>query len=176
MTYAQSDTAPETSRSLAVRRTTTRLLRATAYRAEAAAGIGAILLFATAVAGAGPDWFHSHDLIPPMAVLALYGLATLLQEMLGSASTHIDPDARDGDTLFAAADVFTELREDLRAGADKNDVLIGLQASRVLPALHGTLAELTAAFAAEDLDEADDIDAAAQAVGDAAHALGEKHL
>jgi hypothetical protein len=156
-------------------RLTTRVLREVADRLE---GTALLAMFAVGIAGishVGPAWLQASGNELVVFVFAAWGLAKLGDRALYDIADWIDPDARDGDSAFVAAELFKQLAADVRQGAEWDDVRIGLKASQVLPALYGALDDLGDVYAGlgED-DEAEDLRAAAAGIRTASRHLGDK--
>lgn len=158
-------------------RFTTLALREISHRIDNVAITAAFAVAATSLFDFGPAFMQLGDTGLMVAIVALWGAAKLVGEMAADVADWIDPDATDGDTLWMAAELFKQLGFDVQNGADKDDVLAALQATRVLPALSSTLKDLQAAYQADgEQDEADDLSTAARQIQYAAEALGDKQF
>lgn len=164
-----------TRRGVKALRITTRVLREIADRLETTALLAVAVLTIAATFHAGPAWTQMDRGTFTVAIFAAWGAAKFSESTLYGAADWIDPDARDGDSAFLVAEVLNGLTDDIRHGADHDDVLIGLQASQVLPALHTVLGALGDAFdEGGESEEAADLYAAGIAVRSAARRLGAK--
>ncbi|MDT0347540.1 hypothetical protein [Streptomyces litchfieldiae] len=106
--------------------------------AAAAVGVAATSMFEF-----GPQWAQltsAFDLT--LAVLALYGAAQLIRPGLTGLATWLDPDLRDGHDLREAGRLIAQVRQDLEAGDDCDDVLRELYVSAVAEQLAWLLEDL----------------------------------
>ncbi|MCT9142421.1 hypothetical protein [Streptomyces violarus] len=87
--------------------------------------------------------------------LALWGGAKVLEALADEFAEWINPDARDGDLLFAVAAQIEQVTSDVRQGADYDDVRLALQSSNLTPGLYALATVLRDEYAREgEMEEA----------------------
>jgi hypothetical protein len=141
VTDTQTRTTPATSRGTAALRWTTTVLLIAADSVNALPVLAAIAAFITVTFNVGPDWAQGTPAI--VAVLAVYGVSQLAEELLGDVAAWIDPDARDGQELREAGRIVNSVWADLNTGADRDDVLVNLHISALPEQVAGLLEDLS---------------------------------
>jgi hypothetical protein len=110
-----------------------------------------------------------------LLILAVAGTATLIETIAYGTADWIDPDARDGDALWDVVKELKQLTADVRQGADYDDIMLGVQASKVLPAMSLLLGALGDAYEEDgEREEARALYEAGISLRYAARELGEK--
>ncbi|MFF3256498.1 hypothetical protein ACFYWP_37205 [Actinacidiphila glaucinigra] len=160
-------------------RITTRVLREIGDRLEGLAVIAAVTVVCFHLAGI--TRFDDTQLV--VVILAVWGAAMLIRPATYGFADWIDPDIKDGDDLFGAAQKIKDVASDIYQGADCYDVTVAVTASEILPAVSRLLGALGDAYTegactecGDDVDneEAGALYAAGVAVRDAARHLGHK--
>ncbi|MEW1551302.1 hypothetical protein [Streptomyces tsukubensis] len=82
-----------------------------------------------------------------LLVLAVWGAARLIENITYDIADRISPAQHDGGDLWAVTSTLQAEAAALADGADHDDIRAALQASQVLPALHGLMEELNTAYA-----------------------------
>lgn len=117
------------------------------------------------------------DNMAMLLVLATWGTALLIKGFAYYVADRIDPDARDGDDLWDATTALRDTVEDITNGANYDDILLALQASQVLPALHELTVHLRGAYAQDgEMEEAAALSDTVALVRAAAESMGHRDL
>ncbi|MET8859241.1 hypothetical protein [Streptomyces sp. NPDC004579] len=166
-----------------VRRATTRVLRLVGRNIDTAANLPVALAVLTWIANTVVEFAPAltrltvWDVI--LYLLAVGGGIAVIENVTLTVASLIDPDSdRDGDDLWDAAQVLTKNAVAVgEGGADYGDVCIALQASRVMPALHGLTAQLRDAYARDgDMEEASALSDTEALIRTAAESLGHRDI
>ncbi|OEJ20811.1 hypothetical protein AR457_41815 (plasmid) [Streptomyces agglomeratus] len=108
-----------------------------------------------------------------LLILAGWGAARVIEEIAYDVADRIDPDLRDGDDLWDATQVLQANAAALAEGANYDHVRRSLQASQVLPALHGLTEQLRDDYAKNDeMQEASALSDTAALIRAAAQSFG----
>lgn len=129
MSKVVSTTPAAESAGTKARRAVTWTLRFVGHSADL---IGAVCILAAALKGQARGW----ELL--LLALAVYGGTKAVEYVTFSTAELLDPDARDGDLLQNAELLIREIHEDLKNGADTDEVVTNLRESH----LAGALADL----------------------------------
>ncbi|MDX2698938.1 hypothetical protein [Streptomyces ipomoeae] len=180
MTAMQLNSADGHGRGLRALRLTTHVLRRVGDRVQAVAlGVVGVAVAAWMVNGV-VDFTPVLDVTEGVAILlilATWGVARLIEGFAYDVADWIDPDARDGDDLFSAATLLQGNVDDLRQGADYDDIRLGLQASNVLPVLYVLTTSLRNEYANDgEMEEASALSDTAALVRAAAESFGHKDI
>lgn len=180
METQQLATAPAASRGTKVLRVAAQALRRVGDLVGAAvtwaATIAVVVLIANDVAGFASALDRVMGPKVAVLILAAWGVAQLVESAAYGAADWIDPDARDGDLLWDVVKDLKQLAADVRQGADYDDVRLGVQASKLLPAVEQLLGAIGDMYDEDgEDDEASALYVAAVTVREAAAHLGEKY-
>ncbi|MFE0453129.1 hypothetical protein ACFW2D_17950 [Streptomyces sp. NPDC058914] len=148
--------------------------------------VGTVTVGAVAVAAVAWMANDVHEFAPALNVtsgvailliLAAWGSARLIESFAYDAADRIDPGVRDGDDLWDATKAFQANVRDITEGADYDDIRIALQASQVLPALHGLTVQLRNAYAKDgEMEEASALSDTVALLHAAAESLGHRDI
>jgi hypothetical protein len=143
------------SRSVTVRRYAVRALRRVVQFSDVPFTAGALAMLVMWAAHTGPGWITTVTDWQIMLYLVLvYGANRMVDTLAETAIDLIDPDRWDGDIAYELAGGLTELRADIDAGADIDDVLDSIRSSNLVPELMATVRALGSGYAARgDEDE-----------------------
>ncbi|MEU2380375.1 hypothetical protein [Streptomyces misionensis] len=180
MTAMHLNSADGRDRTLRALRRTTHVLRLVGDHvptvAIGAIGAGALAWMVNRVTEFAPV-LDLTEYMADLLILATWGMALLIKSFVYDVADRIDPDARDGDDLWKAATSFQDTAEDIINGADYDDIRLALQASQVLPALHGLTVQLRNAYALDgEIEEAAALSDTVALVRAAAESMGHRDL
>ncbi|MEU5483505.1 hypothetical protein [Streptomyces mirabilis] len=117
------------------------------------------------------------DGMAALLILAVWGAALLVKGFAYDIADRIDPDLRDGDDLWDATKVFQANAADIAEGANYDDIRLALQASQVVPALHGLTVLLRNAYAQDgEMEEASALSDTAALLRAVAESMGQVAL
>lgn len=180
MTAMNLDSADNYGRAVRSLRRTTRILRLVGdHVPTVAAGVvaaGVLAWTVNDVTEFAPVLSITHNMAM-LLVLATWGAALLVKNLVHVIADVINPDSRDGDSLWEATTALRDTVEDITNGADYDDVRLALQASQVLPALHELTVQLRGAYARDgEMEEAAALSDTAALVRAAAESMGHRDL
>ncbi len=142
-------TARTEPRNVIVRRFVTRTLRRIADSSDVFFTSGLLALTVLWFAHAGPAWIaQATDWQLIGYGVILYGINRLFDGVVEGIADALDPDRFDGDIFFEMSESLRALRTDIENGADTDDVLDSLVASRVIEELISTVRGTSQQFAA----------------------------
>ncbi|MET9016884.1 hypothetical protein ABZX74_39410 [Streptomyces olivaceoviridis] len=180
MTAMHLNSADGDGRALRARRRTTQVLRLVGDHVSTVAvgfaGAGALAWMMNDVTEFAPV-LNISDNMAILLVLATWGTAMVIKGFAYDVADRIDPDSRDGDDLWDATTALRDTAEEITSGADYDDVRLALQASQVLPALHGLTVQLRNAYVQDgEMEEAAALADTVALVRAAAESMGHRDL
>ncbi|MBL1086801.1 hypothetical protein JK359_33390 [Streptomyces actinomycinicus] len=136
-------------RNVIVRRFVTRALRRAVDGSDLFFSSALLVLAVLWFAHTGPTWIaKATDWQMIGYGVILYGANRLYDGVVEGIANTLDPDRFDGDVLFEMSESLRALRTDIETGADTDNVLDSLVASRVIEELSGTVRSISQQYAA----------------------------